>query len=187
MTYALPVTAEELTEMKNDILYYPVRSGPRGAQKVSIIQQLHDLLRGSRHDEFRGELARAEGAGEISEFYALSFHAILAIVEGSELASDYLEMAEAVASSPYERVVVAENWATFDLWQESPRAATERCLATLDHLYQNEHLWKDLLIALCRLGDIESIEATLRSLTEHGYSSRLARSCASLANAGEYS
>jgi hypothetical protein len=123
----------------------------------------------------------------VSEFYALSYQAILAMSEGSEFASDYLEMAEAAASSPYELVVAAENWATYDLLQDSPRAAIQRCLATLDHLDQNEHLWRGLLMAVCRLGDIESIEATLRSLTEHGYAPQLARSCASSPTTGEYS
>jgi hypothetical protein len=172
--------------MHNQLLQ-PPDLGRRGVQRPSFIQRLHDLLKGSRHEEFRCELTRAESKGEISEFYALSFHAILAIVEGSELASDYLEMAEAVAGSPYERLVATENWATYDLWHALPRAAVERCLATLDHLCQNEQLWKDLLIALCRLGDIESIEATLRSLTQHGYSQRLVRSFTSTPATNKYS
>jgi hypothetical protein len=108
----------------------------------------------------------------VSEFYALSYQAILALTEGSEFASDYLEMAEAAASSPYELVIVAENWTTYDLLQDSQRAAIERCLATLDHLDENERLWRDLLVAVCRLGDIETIEATLRSLT-CGHSTQL--------------
>jgi hypothetical protein len=108
----------------------------------------------------------------VSEFYALSYQAILAMTEGSEFASDYLEMAEVAASSPYELVIVAENWTTYDLLQDSQRAAIERCLMTLDHLDQNEHLWRDLLIAVCRLGDVEMIEATLRSLTNCGHSVR---------------
>lgn len=161
--------------------------GPCNAQRVSLTRKLHELLESSQYDAYRSELTRAEVDGELSEFYALSYQAILAMTEGSEFASDYLEMAEAAASSPYELVVAAENWTTYDLLEDTPRAAIERCLATLDHLDQNEHLWRDLLMAVCRLGDIESIETTLRSLTEHGYSPRLARSSASPPVTGEYS
>lgn len=153
--------------------------GPCSAQRVSLTRKLHGLLESSQYDEYRSELARAEVEGELCEFYALSYHAILAMTEGSDLASDYLEMAEAAASSPYELVVAAENWTTYDLLEDTPRAASERCLATLDHLDRNEHLWRDLLMAVCRLGNIGSIETTLRSLTEHGYSPRLARSSVS--------
>jgi hypothetical protein len=108
----------------------------------------------------------------VSEFYALSYQAILALTEGSEFAGDYLEMAAAAASSPYELAIVAEGWTTHDLRQDRPRAAIERCLATLDHIAENERLCRDLLVAVCRLGDIETIEATLRSLT-CGHSTRL--------------
>jgi hypothetical protein len=151
-------------------------TGSCGAQRISILQRLYEFLSASRYDEFRDGLARAESEGELPEFYALSFHALLAMSERSELASDYLEMAEAVASSPYEKVIVAENRITYEVMQDSPRAAAERCRATLAHLQHNEHLWKDLLSALCRLGNMESIEATLRGLTEQDYSALRARS-----------
>ncbi len=170
----------------------PVRSfrggpGPCNAQRVSLTRKLHDLLESSQYDAYRSELARAEVDGELSEFYALSYQAILAMTEGSELASDYLEMAEAAAASPYELVVAAENRTTYDLLEDTPRAAIERCLATLDNLDQNEHLWRDLLMAVCRLGDIDSIETTLRNLTEHGYALRPATSGASPPITSEYS
>src|ERR1041384_2604142 len=119
-----------------------------------------------QYDEFRVELARAELAHEISEFYALSFQAILAVTEGAEFARDYLEMAEAVASSPYELAIVAEGRAAYDLLRGNPFAAAERCLATLEHVHQTEGLWIKLLIALCRLGDTETIDATLRKFAE---------------------
>jgi hypothetical protein len=168
---------------------HPSRGGPGpcNAQRVSLTRKLHELLESSQYDAYRSELAHAEVDGELSEFYALSYQAILAMAERSEFARDYLEMAEAAAASPYELVVVAENWTTYDLLEDTPRAAIERCLATLNHLDQNEHLWRDLLMAVCRLGDIESIQRTLRSLTEHGYSPRLARSSVSPPVTGEYS
>jgi hypothetical protein len=109
----------------------------------------------------RDELARAELAGEISEFHALNYQAILAVVERSELASDYLEMARAAASSPYELAVIAENQATHDLLQGNPFAAAEQCLATLDQVYQTEGLWNHLLIALYHLGEMEAFDAAL--------------------------
>jgi hypothetical protein len=128
-------------------------------------QRLHLYLRTHRHAEFRHELARAELAGEISEFYALSFEAVLAMAEGSELAAEYLEMAEAVASSPYERAIIAEDRAAYDLLHDNPSAAAARCLATLDQVHQTEGLWVSLLIALYRLGKVATIDATLRRLT----------------------
>jgi hypothetical protein len=126
------------------------------------MQRLHRLLDSRRHDEFRDELARAELSGRISEFHALNFHAILAALEGSETAADYLDMAEVVASSPYELAVIAENRSAHELLQGDPLAAAERCVATLDHICQTEGLWINLLIALYRLGELDAIDATLR-------------------------
>ena len=139
--------------------------GSPTARSSSTMQRLHSLLKTRKYEEFRGELARAEMTGEISEFYVLNSQAILAVVEGSEFASEYLEMAEAVASSPYELAVIAENRAAYDLLQGNPLAAAEHCLATLEHVYQTEGLWNNLLIALHRLGDVATIDATLRSFT----------------------
>jgi hypothetical protein len=103
------------------------------------------------------------------------------MAEGSEYVSDYLEMAEAVAVTPQDRALVAESWATYDLLQGNHLAAAERCLLTLDHVCQTEGLWKNLFIALCRLGDVETIDATLRSLAEldDEYTARLVGSLSS--------
>jgi hypothetical protein len=117
-------------------------------------------------EELRRELLRAEIAGELPEFHALNFQAILAMAERSELAGDYLEMAEAVAATPHERSIVAENRATYDLLQGDPLAAARRCLTTLEHVCQTEGLWKNLLVALCCLGDMDTIDAMLRRFAE---------------------
>lgn len=148
---------------------------------LEAMQKFHDLLKQRRYQELREELARAELAEEISEFYVLNFHGLLAIVEGSEFASDYLEMAETVASSHYEMAILAESLAAHDLLRGNPRAAAERCLATLDHVCQIEGLWIHLLIALYRLGDMGMIDATLRSLAQlnDDYVARLVRSLSS--------
>ena len=140
--------------------------GSNNARSSTTSQRLHEFLKTRRYEEFRDELARAELAQELSEFHALNFQAILAVIEGSEFASDYLEMAEAVAASPYERAVIAENRAAHDLLRGNPVAAAEHCLATLDRVYQTEGLWNNLLIALYRLGDMETIDATLQRFTQ---------------------
>src|SRR5688572_16460646 len=80
-------------------------AGSRSARSSPAMQRLGMLLKAHRYSEVRDELARAEITEEITEFYTLNFQAILAMIEGSELASVYLEMAEAVASSPYEQAV----------------------------------------------------------------------------------
>jgi hypothetical protein len=136
--------------------------GSRAARSSTIMQRLHGSLKARRYLEFRVELALAEATGQLSEFHVLNFHAILAVVERSEFAGDYLEMAEAVAAMPYERAVVAENRAAHELLEGNPLAAAERCLATLDGVGQTEGLWINLLIALYRLGETETIDATLR-------------------------
>jgi hypothetical protein len=104
------------------------------------MQRLHILLTEHRFLEFREELESAEMAGEISEFCAFICHALLAIVEGSEFANDYLEMAEAVVSSPYEMTIIAESLATYDSSQGTPSTPTERCLAVLDHTFRLKSL-----------------------------------------------
>jgi hypothetical protein len=141
------------------------RARPRDPRSFLTRQRLHMYLKTHRYAEFRHELARAELAGEISEFYALSFQAVLAMAEGSELAAEYLEMAEAVASSPYEQAVIAEDRAAYDLLHDNPSAAAKRCVATLDRIHQTEGLWVNLLIALYRLGKVETVDAALRRLT----------------------
>jgi len=145
------------------------------------MSKFHVLLRQRRYQEFREELARTELAEEISEFYVLNFHGLLAIVEGSEFASDYLEMAEAMASSPYETAILAESLAAHDLLRGNPLAAAERCLAILDHICQTEDLRINLLIALYRLGDMWTIDATLQNLAQldDEYAARLVRALSS--------
>ena len=107
---------ERLTERLNVSFLVPERGhsanhhlGSQGARSCTMMQRLHGLLKARRYEELSAELARAELAQELSEFHALNFQAILSAIEGSEFASDYLEMAEAVASSPYERAVIAEH------------------------------------------------------------------------------
>jgi hypothetical protein len=69
----------------------------------------HERRNSLNYNALHGEVARVELRGEISEFHALNLRAILAIMEGSEFASDYLEMAESVASSDRERTIVAST------------------------------------------------------------------------------
>jgi hypothetical protein len=136
--------------------------GARSAYSATTVQRLHGLLKTRRYDELHAELARAELASEIPEFYALSFHAVVAMAEGSGLAGDYLEMAEAAAASPYELAVIAENLATYDLLRGDPVGAAARCVVSLEWGHQTEGLWIKLLVALHRLGEVETIDATLR-------------------------
>src|SRR6185436_6118382 len=70
-----------------------IATAARSARCPTILQPLGILLDTGRYEELRDELARAELAGQLSEFHALNLHAILAVTEGSESASDYLEMA----------------------------------------------------------------------------------------------
>jgi hypothetical protein len=140
--------------------------GSTAARNSPVMRTLHDLLKASRYSEFRDQLGRAELFGDISEFHGLNFRAILAVLEGSEHAADYLDMAEAAARSPYERAVVAENRAARDLLCGNPMEAAERCLTTLDHICQTEGLWNNLIVALYRLGEVETVDATLRSFMQ---------------------
>jgi hypothetical protein len=141
------------------------RRRPRDPRGFLTRQRLHLYLKTNRHAELRHELARAELTGEISEFHALSFQAVLAMAEGSDLAADYLEMAEAIASTPYERAIIAEDRAAYDLLHDNPSAAAARCLATLDQVHQTAGLWVHLLVALYRLGKVDTLDAALWRLT----------------------
>jgi hypothetical protein len=131
-----------------------------------VMRKLHSYLDARRYDVFREVLARAELAGHISEFHALHFHAALAMAEESDLAEDYLDMAEVVAASPSELALVAETRAAHDLHQGNPLAAAERCLATIEHVQQTERLWLHLLVALYRLGRTDTLDAALHRLTQ---------------------
>jgi hypothetical protein len=124
---------------------------------------LQVLFKAGRFEELRHALSRAELEGDLPEFQALSFHAVLAMADGSEHARDYLEMAEAAASSRYELALIAETLATYDLLRAAPLAAAERCVKMLDLGYQTEGLWISLVVALACLGRGEAIDATLES------------------------
>jgi hypothetical protein len=108
----------------------------RGGRGISVVQRLHGLLQQARYAEFRAELARAELSRTLSELWVLSFHALLAILERSGFAPDYLEMAEVVAASPWEHAFLAEVWASHEMSQGDRVAAVGRCLDTLGQLQQ---------------------------------------------------
>jgi hypothetical protein len=148
----------------------PVRWNTRGSHDPggssrAVLHRLHTYLQAGRHERCHQELARAEVAGEASEFCVLNFRALLAIIEGSEHIIDYLEMAEAIARLPHERAVIAENRAAYDLARGDPFAAARRCVAALERVCQTEGLWIQLLIALYQLGEIDTIDATLNSFS----------------------
>jgi len=140
--------------------------GSRVTSNSTTMQRLHLLLKTQQYEQIGDELDRAEMAEEIPEFYILDFRAILAMVDGSELASDYLEMAEAVAASPRELAIAAEHRAAHELLRGDPLTAAKRCMVTLEQICQTEGLWNNLLIALYRLGEVEAIDATLRSFAQ---------------------
>ena len=99
--------------------------------------------------ELHRELARAELSGEISELEALGLQAILAMAAGSEFAVDYLEMADAVASSPQELALTARTRAMCELLRDHLPDPAARA----------ECLWSNLLFALSRVGNRDSIDA----------------------------
>jgi hypothetical protein len=107
--------------------------------------------------EFHRELAAAELAGEISEFYALGLQAIIAMGDDSGFADDYLDMAELVAASDAERTTVAEWRRLYAHVQRvpgpcvTPRQTPPRECGSLDddHLIA---LRTGLVNMLCELG-----------------------------------
>lgn len=129
-------------------------------------RRLRALIRQGQFQRCRHELAHAELAGRVTEFQALSLHARLAIAEKAGPACDYLEMAEAVASTTTERATIAELRASHQLLAGEPERAVEYCLAALDRGDETIELWIPLLIALARLGDLDSVDAALHSLTQ---------------------
>jgi hypothetical protein len=77
--------------------------------------------------EFHRELADAELAGEISEFYALGLQAIIAMANDAEFATDYLDMAESIADSGPERNLLAQWRSIYEqLQSDSCHSATQR-------------------------------------------------------------
>jgi hypothetical protein len=109
-----------------------------------------------RYNELHGYLGRGELAGEISEFCALSILALLEMSEESELAIDYLNMAEMVASSPQERAIVAETRIAHDWLQADPAGTTRSSQTLLVHDCQAAELCDALVLALRALGEIET-------------------------------
>src|SRR5215510_2831701 len=97
--------------------------GSPGGVGSAIVQRLHILMKMRRYQDVHDELARAEISGKLSEFFVLNYRAILAVAVGEEYGAEYFAMAHAVASSPYERAVVAENLATYEMLQGNPFAA----------------------------------------------------------------
>jgi hypothetical protein len=96
--------------------------------------------------DLRAELLRAEMAGELSEFHALGFQAVLAMAEGNACVDDYLEMAEAVAVEEYELAIVAGIRATRDRVQHFVVPGHSQAFGE-----QAAVLWQSLLIALANL------------------------------------
>jgi hypothetical protein len=141
---------------------------PRSTGRREVAQKLYRLLENRHYHELCDELAQAEILEEISEFDALNLQAMLALIEGSEFAMEYLEMAEIVASTPRELAIVMESLAVHDLMQGSYLAAAERCVTTLEQVFQTEGLWVNLLIALARIGDMDTISLVLEKLVQLG-------------------
>ncbi len=105
-----------------------------------------------RYRTLHRDLARAELAGEITEFQALIIQFILAASEDSDFSIDYLEMAAAVATSDRERVLVAGA-------RDAHHRLHSRLPAAGAQLYsgppgdgQPDGRWDRLLGALFRLG-----------------------------------
>lgn len=122
---------------------------------VAALRQLRTSA-SPTHRALQSYLARAELHGEISEFCALCMQALLAMSEESEFAEEYLEMAEAVASSPLERALVAETRTVHAWLQSHPPPAAERIQATLVHDCQAVAGWNELADALARAGELEA-------------------------------
>jgi hypothetical protein len=98
-------------------------------------------------ERLREHLYRAELAGDLSEFDALSFQAILAIAEGTEDVDDFLEMAEEVAVAERELAIVAGIRAARDRVQGNVGSIPSHG-AMSDELAE---LWHSLLSALNNL------------------------------------
>jgi len=116
----------------------------RGTAPVSTVET-HRANWQSATD-LRSELLRAELAGELAEFNALSFHAILAMVEGGEGTDDYLDMAEAVAETERELAIVAGMRTTRDHLQRS--VISGHSGASGDEAAE---LWRSVLLSLAQL------------------------------------
>jgi hypothetical protein len=127
-----------------------------GLCMVVAFRALSDRACSIKCQELHRELVRAELAGEISEFWALNLQAILAISERSRFARDYLDMAEAVASSSRELAIIAEARRAYDWLQANPLAANSYLEEALHRDDRAMDLWHRLMIELSRLGEMES-------------------------------
>lgn len=120
------------------------------AQSLRVFQELPESDQHVMYDH----LSELEITGEISEFSALCLHAVLASSAAGEVASEYLEMAEAVASSPDERAIGADIRAAFDWLQANPSSTTESVQTILVQRCHASALWNELTLALCQLWDV---------------------------------
>lgn len=120
---------------------------------VAALRTLHEPAGSATHRGLHTYLTRAECDGELSELSALLIQALLAMSEESEFAVDYLDMADAVATTELERTIVAETRAARDWLVSHPAASPARIQATLVRDCEAMRLWNQLLVALCRLGD----------------------------------
>ena len=127
-----------------------------GLCMVVVLRALQDPVRLIQHDDIHREVVRAELAGELSEFCALNVQALLAISERSEYAADYLDMAEAVASSPGEHAIVVEARQAHAWIQSDPVAATIHLQVALSDDDRAMDLCNRLMIELCHLGHAQT-------------------------------
>ena len=111
--------------------------------------------------EFRRELTRAELSGEISELCALSFQGVLAIVEGTPLVDDYLQMARSLALSTSEESLLRRIEVVHRLTQDSAPSAATQCIALIARLCSTPSLRHALSLALLSIGDQGAIDAVL--------------------------
>lgn len=133
-----------------------------GAWCLSVIAALRALrgpFGGMKYEQLHRCLRRAELGGDLSEFCAVSLHAILEMSEQSDFAIDYLEMAEAVAVSPYERAIASETRMAYDWLKASPPSVLDGVAATLAHDGHTAMLWNRLVVALSCLGEPTVIAA----------------------------
>jgi hypothetical protein len=125
MPQPLPYTASDTT--------HDVNWASRPARTVSRTRELRVLLTAGRYPELRDELVRVELQRDLPEAHVLTFHAVLAAVEGFELADDYLDMAQAATPSR-PRQIAAQRGRAHVVLRSSLSAAVDCYLATLDQV-----------------------------------------------------
>lgn len=123
---------------------------------VAGLRALRTSACSARYSALYRALARAEIAGEISEFYALTMQAIFAIAEDNSFAIDYLAMADAVAETSHEHEIAGEARGTYEWLLDNP-AVTTPCMQTArTQSGETMALWNEVVVALCRLGEGET-------------------------------